>query len=225
MVGNVVKLQFLGDARDSFKWDYHRYLVTKLGYARLGIVWMLTPDNTLSHGQSAPEAFPADPLIHELCYQLRLSRDRELIRILPGAEAAFKVQTYDQIENFLQARRLVENVSEGLQDEVIFLDPDNGFEPEKSASASHVRYREVQDIVAGATESTVVTVFQFFRRKDFVDDFKDIRKRLGSFHSAAAYQRGVMMIIAISKSKEICDRVSVINREYAKMREGVTSIS
>ena len=38
-----MKRQYLGDSRDSFKWDYHRHLVPALGARELQIVWMMAP--------------------------------------------------------------------------------------------------------------------------------------------------------------------------------------
>lgn len=40
-----MKLQYLGDSKDSFKWDYHHFLVDALGYRHFQIVWMMTTDN------------------------------------------------------------------------------------------------------------------------------------------------------------------------------------
>ncbi len=39
-----MKRQYLGDSRDSFKWDYHHHLVPALGAKELQIVWIMTPD-------------------------------------------------------------------------------------------------------------------------------------------------------------------------------------
>jgi len=38
-----MKRQFLGDSNDSFKWDYHDYLATRLGYPQLSEDEGVTP--------------------------------------------------------------------------------------------------------------------------------------------------------------------------------------
>ena len=49
-----MKLQYLGDSKDSFKWDYHDFLVAELGYPLLNIALMMTPDDAGNDGQSHP---------------------------------------------------------------------------------------------------------------------------------------------------------------------------
>lgn len=66
-----MKLQYLGDSKDSFKWDYHDYLIRELGYPVLVIGLMLTPDDDTNHGQSDPSQYPAQTkcfksLVHRL---------------------------------------------------------------------------------------------------------------------------------------------------------------
>ena len=48
-----MKLQYLGDSKDSFKWDYHHFLMEALGYSQLTIAWMLTPDDGAQSRQVA----------------------------------------------------------------------------------------------------------------------------------------------------------------------------
>jgi len=56
--------------------------------------------------------------------------------------------------------------------QVLFLDPDNGFEP-KNHSEKHVRYDELATLLERMPAESVVTVFQHFRRKPFPLDFAD----------------------------------------------------
>lgn len=58
-----MKLQYLGDSKDSFKWDYLDSLVGALGYDRLKIAWMMTSDDQGPDGKTSPEHFPARPEI------------------------------------------------------------------------------------------------------------------------------------------------------------------
>ena len=64
------------------------------------------------------------------------------------------------------------------RDQIVFLDPDNGFEPEKSYSEKHVRYSELTKILGQLTNESFITVFQHFRRIPFDKDFKRINERI-----------------------------------------------
>ena len=73
---------------------------------------------------------------------------------------------------------------DGAGDALVFLDPDNGFEPQRSCTDKHVRYGEVSRVIEQLSADSVVSVFQHFRRVPFPEDFARIRRRLGSlrFH-------------------------------------------
>ncbi|MCH7556752.1 MAG: hypothetical protein IIB56_04755, partial [Planctomycetes bacterium] len=78
-----MKKQYLGDSKDSFKWDYHDYLVSQLGFPIFNIALMMTPDDRSNDGQSHPSLFPARKEIVEFCHDLRRSRSIEAIKALP----------------------------------------------------------------------------------------------------------------------------------------------
>ena len=46
-----MKLQYLGDSKDSFKWDYHDYLATSLKFSTLKVIFMMTPLIKLEMGR------------------------------------------------------------------------------------------------------------------------------------------------------------------------------
>ena len=54
-----MKLQYLGDSKDSFKWDYHDYLTNVICYNTLNILLMMTPDDKTGEGKTKPDWFPA----------------------------------------------------------------------------------------------------------------------------------------------------------------------
>src|SRR3989338_5465608 len=78
-----MKLQYLGDSKDSFKWDYHDYLAQGLRYPFLNIVLMMTPDDESNEGKSPPSLFPARTEIVEFCEHLQKKRSIEAVRRLP----------------------------------------------------------------------------------------------------------------------------------------------
>jgi hypothetical protein len=213
-----VKRQYLGDSRDSFKWDYHHYLVSELGYSQLQVVWMMTADDGGTDGRTPPELFPARPEIMAFCNRLRTSRNPKVLLDLPATTSApYNVRLFGSDENFINKQRDAYFARCDLSSSVVFLDPDNGFEPEKSCSKKHVGYADVEALLKRIPSSGVISVFQHFRRKPFQEDFKHIRERLRSGFTTAVYWHA-LMFVAVSPSREIRDHVLQVNREYAKDR-------
>lgn len=214
-----MKLQYLGDSKDSFKWDYHHFLVESLGYERLQIAWMMTPDDHGPDGATPAERFPARPEILSFCNKLRQTRDPVLLSELPAiTHAPYAVSLYKSNENLANANR--DTYFSGIEakcDQVVFLDPDNGFEPEKSFTGKHVRYAEVERVLKMVSPSSVITVFQHHRRRKFPDDFARIRQRLHSGSAVAIYWHS-LMFVSISSSPEAIRRVDKINCDYARLR-------
>ena len=214
-----MKRQYLGDSKDSFKWDYHHFLVPSLGVGQLRIVWMMTPDDNKRDGATAPERFPARPEILEFCRSLRATRDPALLSRLPATTGArYEVKLHNSDQHFVGGNR--ESYFAGIDgnaDQVVLLDPDNGLEPEHRFSEKHVLYSDIERIVKTISPLSVVTVFQHFRRKNFPDDFARIRERLHSGYSAAVFWHS-LMFVCVSPSPETIRRVCSANREYASHR-------
>ncbi len=214
-----MKRQYLGDSKDSFKWDYHHFLVEALGYGQLKIAWVMTPDDDGPNGKTAPELFPARQEILHFCNHLRSTRDPAQLSELPATTGAhYTVSFHNPNENLNSDNR--QSYFSGMEtgpDQVLFLDPDNGFEPERSFSEKHLRYSDVDKIIKTISPGSVVTVFQHHRRKKFPEDFARIRERLQSGYSTAIYWHS-LMFVSISSSPETIHRVCEINHEYARHR-------
>lgn len=213
-----MKRQYLGDAKDSFKWDYHHFLVETLGYSHLKIAWMMTPDDTGTHGRTNPELYPAREEILGLCKELRETRNPTLLLTLPertNAQFSVNFHTPNEYDNNIKGATFFSDIQVGAR-EVLFLDPDNGFEPERSATEKHLRYSDLDKIIKTISADTVITVFQHHRRKKFQDDFASIRKRVLSGHCCAIYWQSLMFVI-LSSSAETLVKVSDINRKYAQL--------
>jgi len=209
--------RFLGDAKDSFKWDYLDYLTRELGYAQLTVALMMRPDGKKNtHGRSEPEEFPARECVIDLCHQLRASRDPERIRDLPEATGATYQVRLHCGDTLLTKDNRADYFAgfDSKHDQLVFLDPDNGFEP-KGYTPQHVRYEDVARVLGQVTEGSVVSVFQHFRYKQFGDDFAEIRERLWDCHSTAIYSDHVnVMIVGVAKSQRTIERVRVANEAY-----------
>lgn len=214
-----MKRQYLSDSKDSFKWDYLDFLVEALRLRQLKIAWMMTPDDGGSDGKTSPERFPARPEVLRFCNSLRTTRNPEQLAELPANTGAHYSVAFHNPPECL-TRRTRDSYFTGVESgpaQLLFLDPDNGFEPEKSNSDKHVLYTDIDRIIKTIAHDSVVTVFQHFRRQRFPDDFARIRERFLSGYSCAVYWHS-LMFVNVSLSLESIRKVSKINRQYARCR-------
>ncbi len=215
-----MKLQYLGDSKDSFKWDYLHALAIALDYRQLRIAWMLTPDDPGNDGRTAPERYPARPEILALCTRLRSTRNPALVAELPDTtHASYTVTFHEPKSLFAPATR--KDYFSSLHPksrEVLFFDPDNGFEPERRFSEKHLRYAELEQILQTAPADFVAVVFQHHRRKKFTDDFAHICNRLPPMGYATAIYWQSLMFVAVSSSADILAMVRAANGAYAQQR-------
>jgi hypothetical protein len=226
-----MKLQYLGDSKDSFKWDYHNHLVSSLAYPTFNIALMMTPDDDSGEGKSKPELFNARHSILEFCQELREVRDAEGIKAIERiknlpkkAGASYGVTLHNGVTDFTKAVR--QDYFSGFKPEmnqVVFLDPDNGFQPERAFTKKHVGYSDVTQILTQISGESVVSIFQHFRRKSFPDDFARIRQRIETGYSTAIYWHS-LMFVAIGKSKQAIQRVAEINRLYEESKKSVRAL-
>lgn len=213
-----MKLQYLGDSKDSFKWDYHDFLTSQLGYSKLNIALMMTPDDGGNDGQLHPSSFPARPEIISFCHDLRLSRSIETIRTLPAKSGApYDVLFHKGGIHFNSSNR--NEYFSGFnnsEDQLVFLDPDNGFEPEKSCNEKHVRYADLSRVLDQISDESLVSIFQHFRRISFPADFSRIRERIEWGYTSVIYWHS-LMFVAVSNSEKAISRVKSANEKYAKI--------
>jgi len=131
-----MKLQYLGDSRDCFKWDYHNYLMSELNYKLLNIALMMTPNDETNHGKTDSNTYKAHcEAIHGFCEKLKKSNAIEMIKLLPADTGAnYKVELHKNSTQITNKNRIdyFANITNETR-QVFFLDPDNGFEPEKNS--------------------------------------------------------------------------------------------
>jgi len=214
-----MKLQYFGDSQDSFKWDYHDYLTDILGFETLNILLMLTPDDGTSAGSTKPTLFPARSEIIEFCNKIKEIQDVNLLEDLPlFLDSNYKVHLHEKNNSFLNREKYFSGIK-NIENQVIFVDPDNGFEPSKKYSSKHIRYKELSMILHQITENSVISVFQHFRRISFIEDFNKIQNQIldyiPSAKIAAIYWHKLMFVL-ITKSEETYNKIVQANIEYAR---------
>ncbi len=215
-----MKLQYLGDSKDSFKWDYHDYLTSKLGYSFFNIVLMMTPDDKGNDGKTPPSDFPARIEIIDFCKELRKNRNLDLVTKLPSRTGAEYIVKLHKPNTYITNQNRISYFS-GItaeKDQVVFLDPDNGFQPDGKFDEKHLLYSEVDCLLKQISDGSVISVFQHFRRRRFAEDFEHIRDCLSEFSicCVTAIYWNFLMFVCLSKSKEIIEKVLRINENYAK---------
>src|SRR5262245_30574381 len=98
-----MKLQFLGDSRDSFKWDLLHHVVTQAEprFKRLLFVPMLTRDDVaLPHGVTPADRVPCHPAILGFVKSLRAHpRKLERVALLGGIQGLpqFAVEVFQPL--------------------------------------------------------------------------------------------------------------------------------
>ena len=223
-----MKRQFLGDAKDAFKWDYLDFLTRELGIQFLNILLMLTPDKNNRDGKMPPDGFPASQEILEFCKKLQKvqggsdSNILNLLRDLPKCtNADYAVKLHKECEDFaaLHTKGTRGNYFTGIssdQSQVIFLDPDNGFAPLNSrAQNSHVKHGEVKHILKHSHPDSVVVVYQDLIRKSQKTFWAETQGKFSPDHTPAVYWSNRAMLFALGKSAEQVDKVREI-RKYQK---------
>lgn len=207
-----MKLQYLGDSKDSFKWDYHDYLANALGYKLLNILLMMTPDDDTNEGKTKPDWFPARKEIIQFCHELRAERDISKIKSLPFKTGALYKTNLHKAENYISKKNR-KSFCSGISnhcDQVVFIDPDNGLEPERKYNEKHVRYSEISEMLDQISHNSVISVFQHFRRKKFKDDFARIKERLLTI-VPTAHVTGIfwhqLMFVVIGKSERTMENI------------------
>jgi hypothetical protein len=213
-----MKKQYLGDSKDSFKWDYHDFLAKELNFPVLNIILMMTPDDESNDGKTCPTLFPARKEILDFCNDLRRGRSIDLINSLHiRTNSNYTVNLHNNDSQITNKNRT--KYFSGLsnkEDQLLFLDPDIGFEPEKSFSDKHILYSDLLYILEQISESSVVSVFQHNRHEAFIKTFLQIKEHLKNCHATAIHW-GSLMFVAISKSEGIIQIVSDANEKYSKV--------
>ncbi|MHB0964453.1 MAG: hypothetical protein ACYC5V_14735 [Gemmatimonadaceae bacterium] len=169
-----MKDQYFGDINDYRKYGLLRALRVGTGI-RLGVWWMLTPDDGRTDGRFVAYLQAADlwrpfdpPLFDALAAAVPVRRrvaaieESGLLGDALFASAIVPDSLHERTASFAEARNHLRTA------DLVFVDPDNGVEvpscaPGRKGSSKYVRHKELAEIFA--SEKSIL-VYQHFRREE-----------------------------------------------------------
>lgn len=232
--GNIcwqMKLQYLGDSKDAFKWDYLDYLAKCKEVSYLDIVPMSTPDDGTGQGSTPPEQFPASDAVKNFCRHIRKPENRrfgELQKLPRYTGGDYEVRLHKPEQNFLNPvgnRKCYfsQLPSDPMSDRLLFFDPDIGFEAPKTSNTKHIKYADFETIWPQVSENSIICVFQHGRQihYPFEQHYKEIvcgLRRIGSLYSSGVFWGRSLMFVQLVKSDDQHREVCKINKAYSDQR-------
>jgi hypothetical protein len=230
-----VKLQYLGDSRDAFKWDLLHWLCTRAepAFARLLFVPLLTPDDAVLRDGRTPHAwFPCRPLIRPFVAGLAAApRSLQRVAALGGLEDGHALEvTVAQADAFVEegARRASYwdwCHPERYADTLVFLDPDNGFETRTQRGPKWVRHAEVKWLLERLPETSAVAVYQHRPRRRWEELFADLAARLDYAPNMQAVYEANLAFLLLSLASDTTARLRRAATTYCAGRDDLTAVS
>jgi hypothetical protein len=228
-----MKLQYLGDSRDAFKWDLLHYISTRSlpRFDELAFVPMLTPDVLgLNEGNTPHDWFECQDFIRPFLISLKneprsLERISTLGAIEPNA-APFRVSVYGNSKHIgignQRAEYWVDFEPKKYENAVVFFDPDNGFETKTQRGAKWIRHSELEYLFTRLPETSVVVVYQHRpQRRAWNDLFPDLTKKLDYVHTAVAAYEGNLAFVVMAGNATCGKRIFDVIKGYAEEHSDV----
>lgn len=184
-----MKEQYIGDVN-----DYRKYALLRLfgrSGLRLGVCWMLTPNDERSDGNKLgyldhPKQERHDPELLALLRRVRGEPDARRLILIEGSEILSGAVFVNTIvpEPLFERQLWFKQASAALADaDLIFFDPDNGIEVSSVAkgrrNSSKYVYRD--ELAATYRAGQSLLVYQHFQRKEresFIRDVADNLRRV-----------------------------------------------
>lgn len=183
-----MKEQYVGDVN-----DYRKYALLRLlgrSSLKLGVCWMLTPNDKRSDGNKLgyldqPQQERHDPELFALLRRVRSEPDARRLFLIEDSETLPGAVFVNTIvpETLLERQLWFKQASAALADtDLIFFDPDNGIEVGSVAkgqrNSSKYVYRD--ELAATYRAGHSLLVYQHFQRKEresFIRDVADDLRR------------------------------------------------
>lgn len=222
-----MKLQYLGDARDAFKWDILHWICTESDHSFSNLVFipMLTPDGeNPNEGNVHHSRFRCRDFIRPFIESLR-QEPRFLNRItgLANVANAHKPQFATAIfahDRYIGTGNLRNEYWEDFKPEtcknsIVFFDPDNGFEARTQNGTKWIRHDELKLCLSDLPDDSAIMVYQHRPRRIWGDLFAELKDKLDYADTAIAAYESDIAFVAITKNKMTGDRISKLINAYA----------
>lgn len=204
-----MKEQYVGDVN-----DYRKYALLRLfgqSGLRLGVCWMLTPNDSRSDGNKLgyldqPKQERHDPELFALLRRVRNEPDARRLILIEGSEILPRAVFVNTVvpETLFERQLWFKQASAALADaDVIFFDPDNGLEVgsvgKGRRNSSKYVYRD--ELAATYRAGHSLLVYQHFQRKEresFICDVAgDLRRIAADAEIWAIRTSHVVFMLAI----------------------------
>ena len=202
-----MKNQYAGDQNDYVKFGLLRALCgTEL---RPFVAWMLTPDDTRTDGRrrdylNDPRWQDHDPSLHEALNGIGASGQPDVATLertvpLPGASFFREI-----VPDFVTERRQWSQDLASQGHDLVFFDPDNGFEIKSKpigriGSSKFVAWAEVEATVKNGQSALVYQHYPRVPRPQFAADLlEQIARRTGCETAVAFHTAHVLFLLAVA---------------------------
>ncbi len=231
-----MKLQYLGDARDAFKWDLLHWICTRSSpaFSELVFVPLLTPDIEGSkEGRTPHDRFRCRKFIRPFVASVR-DEPRSLVRI--AALGCIQPQKF-RVTVFAPERHLTGGGKRGeywsdfdpseIKNAVVFFDPDNGYETKTCHGPKWIRHSELEYLIAKLPENSVAVVYQHRPRRRWPDVLADLGRKLTYVHSAVTAHEANLALVAMAGNAAVGRRVDSAIEKYIEENGtvGITRLS
>jgi hypothetical protein len=227
-----MKLQYLGDSRDAFKWDLLHWLVSETDppFSKLVVIPMLTPDDEVPHdGKTPAKSFASRPEINNFLEALaKTPRTLERIVDLGALDSLcqFEVQVHEayrsigsgkQREAYWKSFR-----SEAQENTLVFADPDNGLEPKTKHAEKWLRYDEVRKILEDLPQTSALVVYQHRpQREKWQSALPRIKSQCAFPYHAFSVCESNLAFIVFTTGKETYTHLFACAKCYIKDHQGL----
>jgi hypothetical protein len=208
-----MKLQYLGDSRDAFKWDLLHWLITNSNpaFERVAYIPMLTPDDLHpAHGRTPHSRFKSRSEVRDFVIRLgeeprSLDRVREFGILDPSRRFEVVIQESS------------DQRSHDRPNSLVFFDPDNGFETKTQRGSKWLRHAVLQRIVSELPDSGAVVVYQHRPRlRAWPDVFSDLATQLAYAPFACAVRESNLGFVLIANERGTAERLIGAVSEYGR---------
>jgi hypothetical protein len=219
-----MKLQYLGDSRDAFKWDLLHWICTTSPFSKLVFVPLLTSDirgsneGLIPHHRFRCKLF-IRPFLDSLKEEPRsLNRIENLGKIDPTR--TFEVSVFAPEREIGTGTKRTEYWSgfdaSMFHSSVIFFDPDNGYETKTQRGAKWIEHDELKTLFASLPETSVALIYQHRPRRIWSQLFADLAKNITYVKTSVAVYESTLAFVAMASNVTAGQQIALAMESYSR---------